>query len=199
MASLAGLETALENKDSVAIQQSIDLILLLHGMVTSFGGIPLLYYGDEIATQNDYAYLKDASKAHDNRWIHRPQINWKRAELRHQNGSPEQKIFDGLKKMIAIRKTIPAFADYNNRQLIETDNQQLFVFLRNNPFQINDNILVVGNFSYLPQFFSLSVLGNKRFKHQSWQDLYSGTTLTIHEGKLLIPPYCFYWLRNEIL
>ena len=32
------------------IQHSIDLILLLHSMIMSFGGLPLLYYGDEIST-----------------------------------------------------------------------------------------------------------------------------------------------------
>ncbi|MCK5831829.1 MAG: alpha-glucosidase C-terminal domain-containing protein [Methylococcales bacterium] len=197
LASLAGLETALENDDLVAIQQSIDLILLLHGMITSFGGIPLLYYGDEIGTHNDYAYLKDASKAHDNRWIHRPRINWKRAELRHQKGCPEEKIFNGLKKMIAIRKTIPAFADYNNRELIETDNPHLFIYLRNNPFQLKDNVLVVGNFSPLPQYFPLYTLDNRNFKYEYLQDLYSGQTVTVHQDKIVIPPYCFYWLTES--
>ncbi|MEE9396312.1 MAG: alpha-amylase family glycosyl hydrolase [Methylococcales bacterium] len=197
LASLVGLETALENTAPKAIQQSVDLILLLHGMITSFGGIPLLYYGDEIGTYNDYAFMEDESKAHDNRWIHRPQINWERAEQRHQIGSPEQQIFDGLKKMIAVRKTIPAFADYNNRELIDTENPHLFVFLRNNPFQFNDKVLVVGNFSDSPQFFPLSNLGNRGFfEIGQLQDLYSGESISTFEDKLVIPPYCFYWLTD---
>lgn len=200
LASLAGLETAIDNDDSKAIKQSIDLILLLHGMVTSFGGIPLLYYGDEIGTYNDYSYLKDTSKAYDNRWIHRPQINWERAEKRHQKDSPEQKIFDGLKRMITVRKTISAFADYNNRELIETENSHLFSFIRNNPFEDKDNVLVVGNFNNLPQYFSLSDLGNKgSFEYESLQDLYSGEAISIVEDKLVVPPYAFFWLVNRKL
>ena len=35
-----------------------------------------------------------------------------------QPGSVEQRLFDGLKKMISVRKTIPAFADFNNRELL---------------------------------------------------------------------------------
>jgi amylosucrase len=198
LASLAGLETAIDNDDPKAIQQSIDLILLLHSMVISFGGIPLLYYGDEIGTYNDYSYLQDTSKAHDNRWIHRPQINWERAEKRHQKDSPEQKIFDGLKRMIAVRKTVSAFADYNNRELIETENSHLFAFIRNNPFEDKDNVLVVGNFNNLPQYFSLSDLGNRGlFEYKSLQDLYSGEALSIVEDKLIVPPYCFFWLVNR--
>ncbi len=198
LASLAGLETALDNNDPAAIQQSVDLILLLHGMVTSFGGIPLLYYGDEIGTHNDYGFLQDASKAHDNRWIHRPQINWERAEQRHKPGSPEQQIFDGLKKMIAVRKTITAFADYNNRELVETENPHLFAFIRNNPFQLKENVLVVSNFNNLPQYFSLSDLGNRGFfEYEYLQDLYTDESISIVEDKLVIPPYCFFWLVNR--
>jgi amylosucrase len=198
LASLAGLETALENNDPTAIQQSVDLILLLHGMITSFGGIPLLYYGDEIGTHNDYAFLQDESKAHDNRWIHRPQINWERAELRHQSGTPEQQIFDGLKKMIAVHKTIPAFADYNNRELIDTENPHLFVFLRNNPFQLNDKVLIVGNFDSSPQSLSISDLENRGFSnHEQLQDLYSDKSISTHEGILVIPSFHFYWLIDR--
>jgi amylosucrase len=101
--------------------------------------------------------------------------------------------------MIAVRKTIPAFADYNNRELIKTENPHLFVFIRNNPFQLNDNVLVVGNFNNLPQYFSLSELGQRGFfEYQYLQDLYSGESISIVEDKLIIPPYCFYWLSQVI-
>ena len=47
LASLAGLETAMERDDPEAIKTATDRILLLHSLILSFGGIPLLYYGDE--------------------------------------------------------------------------------------------------------------------------------------------------------
>ena len=58
------------------------------------------------------------------------------------------KVYDGLQKMIAVRKTIPAFADYNNRWLIETGNPHLFVFMRNNPFELDDKVVVVDNWGF---------------------------------------------------
>ncbi len=201
LASLTGLETALKEKDSVAIQKNIDLILLLHGMITSFGGIPLLYYGDEIGTHNDYGFLQDESKAHDNRWMHRPTINWERAKLRHKKNTLEQKIFDGIKKMIAARKATPAFADYNNRELIQTENTHLFVFLRSNPFLLNDDVLVVGNFSDSAQYLNISDINSWKYKNFSQQtlltDLYSGKSIPIEKNILLIPAYCFYWLTDR--
>ena len=58
-------------------------ILLLHGIVLSAGGIPLLYLGDEVGTLNDFAYLNDPGKAGDSRWVHRPPRHAERYAQRH--------------------------------------------------------------------------------------------------------------------
>ncbi len=59
LASLAGLESALETGDAIERELAIKRILLLHSLIMSFGGIPLLYYGDELACINDYKNLED--------------------------------------------------------------------------------------------------------------------------------------------
>lgn len=198
LASLVGLETAIENNDHEGIDQSVNLILLMHSMIMSFGGIPLLYYGDEIGTLNDCTFLQDENKAHDNRWMHRPKIDWEKAKLRHQHGTVEQRIYDGLKKMIAVRKSTPAFADYNNRTLIDAGNPHLFVFIRNNPFMLNDNVLVVANFDGFPQSLTLSDLSNRgHFELGQLRDLYSGESPQQFNGQLVVPAYRFYWLTNR--
>ena len=195
LASLAGLETALEVNDEEAISQRIDLILLLHGMIMSFGGIPLLYHGDEIGMQNDFSYMHDKEKAHDTRWIHRPFMDWEKAEKRHVRGTVEQRIFEGLSKMIAVRKNTPAFADFNNRELIKTGNPHLFVFTRNNPFVMSDEVLVVGNFHNTPQSLTLSDLGNRgQYEYGQFKDLYTGEAPAHFKDQLVIPPFQFYWL-----
>ena len=198
LASLAGLETALETGDEAAVQRSIDIILLLHSMIMSFGGIPLLYYGDETGTLNDCTFLEDESKANDNRWMHRPKIDWEKVALRHQHGTVEQRIFEGLKKLIAVRKSTTAFADYNNRQLLDTENPHLFVFTRNNPFLLNNTVLVVGNFDSKPQSLTLSHLGShSAFEYSQLRDLYSGESPTLFKDQLVIPPFRFYWLSDR--
>ncbi len=198
LASLVGLESALEADDQEATRRSIDLILLLHGMIMSFGGIPLLYYGDEIGTLNDYRYLEDPGKAGDSRWMHRPRVDWEKADLRRKRGTVEQQIFDGLQRMIAVRKTIPAFADYNNRELLETGNPHLFTFMRSNPSMVNDVVLVVGNFDGAPQSLTLSDLGNRgRFEYGRLQDLYTGESPRLFHDQLVIPPHRFFWLSDQ--
>ena len=197
LASLVGLETAIESEDPAAIDDSVDVILLLHSMIMSFGGIPLVFYGDEIGTINGRTFLGDASKANDNRWMHRPTIDWEKAALRHRHGTPEQRIFEGLQKMIAVRKTIPAFADYNNRELLDGENPHLFTFMRTNPFQLHDTVLVVGNFDTSPQQLAMKDLGNRgRFEISGLQDLYSGESPNLFGDQLVIPPHRFYWLSD---
>ena len=198
LASLVGLETALERNDEQAIQNCIDLILVLHGMIMSFGGIPLLYYGDEIGMLNDFSFMKDKEKANDTRWIHRPVIEWNKAERRHQRGTPEQQLFDGIARMIAVRKSTPAFADFNNRELIATGNPHLFAFMRSNPFEVGDDVLVVANFDAAPQSLSLSDLGNRgQFNFGRLRDLYSGEAPSLFKDQLVIPPFRFYWLTSN--
>ncbi|MCU7923921.1 MAG: alpha-amylase [Candidatus Thiodiazotropha sp. (ex Dulcina madagascariensis)] len=198
LASLVGLEAAIERNDDAEINGVVKKILLMHSMICSFGGIPLLYYGDEIGTLNNYDFLEDENKSGDNRWMHRPKMDWEKAERRHQRGTPEQRIFDGLKKMIAARKGIPAFADFNNRELIDVDNPHLFVFWRTDPFMPLGSVLVVCNFDDSPQYMELSVLGNRGiFEHGNLRDIYSGESPRLFKDQLVVPPFHFYWLTDQ--
>lgn len=198
LASLVGLQAGIERNDEKIIDDCIKVILLLHGMILSFGGIPLLYYGDEIGTLNDDSYLEDASKANDTRWIHRPRIDWQKAEKRMHNGSVENRIFKGLQHLISVRKSIAAFADFNNRELIDVGNNHLFVFVRNHPEWVNEEVLVVANFDSRPQHLNLSDLGNfRRFQYQHLKDHISGDEPAVFKDILVIPPYHFYWLSDQ--
>ncbi len=198
LASLVGLEDALECGDQDAVDDAVNTILLLHGMIMSFGGMPLLYYGDEIGTLNDTSYLEDPAKANDSRWSHRPRIDWQKAELRNSPGSIEHRLFSALKKMIAIRKELAAFADFNNRELLDVGNPHLFVFSRFVYDQPTSRILVVGNFHSSPQHLNLEDIGRKAyFRNGAVRDLYTGEQPAMFKEELVIPPYRFYWLTDQ--
>jgi len=195
LASLVGLETALENGDPQAIDDAIKNIILLHGMIMSFGGIPLLYYGDEIGTTNDYRYIQDERKSGDTRWMHRPKFNWQKAELRNRPNTVENRIFSALKKMIAVRKEVPAFADFNNRELHDSGNPHIFAFCRVNPLHVADRVLIIGNFDAHPQHMDIARLNPGYMQHSQLYDLYSGEKPAIFKNALVVPPYHFYWLQ----
>jgi amylosucrase len=198
LASLVGLETALEQGDPEKTDLAIRQILLLHSMILSFGGIPLLYYGDEIGTLNDCSYVYDENKVGDSRWMHRPKIDWEKAALRNKIGTPEQSIFSALKKMIAVRKEIPAFADFNNRELIDAGNSHLFVFSRVNHQKASDHVLVVANFDTTTQYLDMSVVRKKGFfQIGQIMDLYSGESPAVVNDRIELPPLHFYWLTER--
>ncbi len=41
------------------VSLAVNRILMGHALIASFGGIPLLYMGDEIGLLNDYSYVDD--------------------------------------------------------------------------------------------------------------------------------------------
>ncbi len=198
LASLVGLEVAIKTNNSALIDSSIKTILLLHGLILSFGGIPLLYYGDAIGTLNDDSYINDTNKRNDNRWVHRPQMNWDHAAKRHQVGTIEYRIFNGIKKMIALRKEISAFADCNNRDLIEVDNPHLFVFSRFDPVHGKGAVLVIANFDHNPQSLHLDQLkrlGFVQFDHAI--DLCGGELSNVNANEYVIPALGICWIVNH--
>lgn len=198
LASLVGLEYAVETGDLQAEEHAIKIILLLHSLILSFGGIPLLYYGDELGTINDVSYLEDPHKKGDSRWVHRPVIDWQKAELRNQPGHYQYEIFSALKRMIAVRKEIDVFADFNNRQLLDVGNEQLFVFERYSITQQFDRVLVVANFNDKPQDLSMDMLvgwGDPQYGEVI--DLYTGRRPDIFNNMMVVPPFSFYWLQQS--
>jgi len=196
LASLVGLEKAREMNDELQIQNAIKRIILLHSFIMSFGGIPLLYYGDEVGTTNDYSYLDDDTKAYDNRWMHRPVLDWNIMNLRHEHGSIEHQIFESIKKMVALRKEISAFSDFNNREILDVSNEHLFVFLRMN-LTTDERVVVIGNFDESPQYLDLKDLLKKGFfQYGQVTDLFTNESPAIFHEQLIIPPLQFYWLSN---
>jgi amylosucrase len=197
LASLAGLEAAQESGDPDLQAAAVSKIVLLHSLILSFGGIPLLYNGDAIGVVNDYSYRDDPGKSYDHRWIHRPKINWQRAEARNKQGTVEYAIFNAIKKMIAIRKETSAFADFNNRELLDVNNEHLLCFIRFNPQRPAERVLVVANFDANPQYLDLEVISGKGINlYAQFSDLYSGRNPAQYDRRIVLPPYQFYWLTE---
>jgi len=197
LASLVGLEAAQVSGDSDLQAAAVNKIVLLHSLILSFGGIPLLYNGDALGVVNDYSYRDDPGKSYDHRWIHRPKINWQRAEARKKQGTVEYAIFNAIKKMIAIRKETSAFADFNNRELLDVNNEHLLCFVRFTPLRPSERVLVVANFDANPQYLDLEVISGKGINlHARFIDLYSGKNPAQYDRRIVLPPYQFYWLSE---
>ena len=196
LASLVGLEKAFKTKNEALISLAVKHVVMLHGLIMSYGGIPLLYYGDEIGTINDYAYEEDDNKKYDSRWLHRPKINWEKALANlEKKDSVESRIFSSLKQMIKIRKQTPAFADFNNRDIFTLNNSAIFAFSRYNVEAPIDKVIVAANMSDRPQMLPLEELGLSIFSHpDELFDLWGETHPIIEKNLLIFTPFQFYWI-----
>lgn len=182
-ASLAGLEDARARKDEAAIAISIDRMLMGVALIASFGGLPLLYMGDEIGLLNDYGFGKIEEHAHDNRWMHRPAMQWSKPDRIQQH------ILDSTKHIIARRKTLPQFAAQNPAQIVDAGNAAIFAFRR-----LGDEgpVTCLFNFSAARQDMSAPLL--YRLGAAKYHDCLSEAALKPMDDKLSLPPYARYWL-----
>ncbi len=128
-ASLAGLEKALREEGLDEIELAIQRILLIHGIILTVGGIPLIYLGDEIATLNDYGYRDDPDHARDSRWVHRPRADWEKYQHRNDPETVEGRVYLGLRKLITFRKEHSVFSG-GKLEIIETENPHVLGFER---------------------------------------------------------------------
>ena len=94
------------------------------------GGLPMLFYGDEVGYTNDYSFQLDPSKSYDNRWMHRPVIDWEKVARKDQEGSVEHAIFNGTKRLLEIRKSKALFSDLSNISWMAPHNIQVAGFVR---------------------------------------------------------------------
>ncbi len=130
LASLCGLEKALIEGNGPAIDQSIQKILMMQAHSILLGGLPMLFYGDEVGYTNDYRYQSDPRKSYDNRWMHRPVIDWDKVNRKKVAGAVEQQIFEGTKILLQIRKENELFSDLSNISWMSSHNIHVAGFVR---------------------------------------------------------------------
>ena len=193
LASLCGLEKAIASKDAAAVQTSIDKITLMQAQSLFVGGVPMLFYGDEAAYTNDYSYLQDSGKSYDNRWMHRPMIDWKKNAAVDSPNTVENKVFSNLQKLIKLRKSLKVVADLKNIHWLEVHNNSIIGFER---YLNGEKVYFLFNFSAQPQEVTYFMLGAFGERATAMKDLWSGKTIQIgmDHDHLAFAPYQFYVL-----
>lgn len=190
-ASLTGLEMALHTQDAEAVELALRRDLLIHSVILSIGGIPLIYLGDEIGTCNDYTFAQQPDKAGDSRWVHRPRTDWQRYARRHDPTTVEGRMFTGLQRLIAVRKAHDALAGHDTT-MIETGNPHVLGYLRQHAGQ---RIVIMANFSEQPQAIRTDLIRVYGLSY-TYNDLVSDETIPL-TGELTLQPYQFIWLAAQ--
>ena len=108
-ASLCGVEAAEVERDPFKLERAVACDLTLHAWMLSQSGIPVVYSGDEVGRLNDWTYKEDPDKREDSRYLHRGDFRWDEAEERTDPETWRGKLFQGLRRLEALRAGEPCF------------------------------------------------------------------------------------------
>ncbi len=143
------------------LDNDIDRINMTFAILLSLKGIPIIYYGDEIGSQNNFSYAQRWAKIRerrdkkknknsemlsyfDSRDIHRGAIKrntFYRAMYRNNNFN--SKIYKNVKRLIEVRKNYNTISRGDFIE-VKSDKPQVFSYLRKGTY---DKILMVNNLS----------------------------------------------------
>ena len=193
LASLAGVEAALAAGDDGQLADAIARVNLLHTFVLGFGGVPLLYMGDEIGMLNDHSYLDDPDHAGDNRWVHRPKMDWGLvADAEADASSPAGRVLSGLKHSIGVRKRLPHLHASVESRVLPSPDSRVLLLTREHP---EGMLIEVYNFSEdvvdLPVYALRDRLGSTAVEH------ISGYDYSLEPETLRVRPYQPLWLTAK--
>jgi len=187
-------------------------IHLMNGLLFSFPGTPVIYYGDEIG-MGDNIYLGDRngvrtpmqwssdrnagfSEANPQRLflpvIIDPAYHYEQVNVEAQQNSAHSLLW-WMKRLIATRKRYKAFGR-GTMEFLHPENRKVLAFIRR---WENETILVVANLSRLVQCFELDL---QEFRGMVPVELSGGTHFPeIHERPyfLNLGPFAFYWFELE--
>ena len=191
LASLCGLEKGRKADDKKAIETAVDKIILMQAQSMLIGGIPMLYYGDEVGYENDYSYLKDSGKNDDNRWMHRPIIDWDKNARANIKGTIEHKVYSQTKRLIEIRKSLAPLEDLKNLTWLPSQNKSIVGFVR---FLNDETVYCFFNFSPNEEELSYYVFSTFESKPKKLFDCWSKKKYMVgaDSDALTFKPYQFY-------
>jgi len=190
-ASLCGIEAALESGDEAALEQGIRRLVLLYSIAFAFGGIPLVYMGDELALRSDPGYLADPALAPDNRWMHRPAMDWAAAARRSDPRTLEGRVFASFRRLGEVRRSLVALRGGGQPELLDPGNDAVLAWRRRHPR--GGAFVALANVSATPRAVDAdTVTGFGTFAPV----LCSDGDLGVRDGRLTIPGLGFAWFAE---
>ena len=189
-ASLAGLEKALEESDEHGVDMAIARIVLMYTLICGYGGVPLIYMGDELGLLNDMDYGSDPAHADDNRWAHRPFMDWALVErVAADEDLPAARLNRALRHVLQVRAATPQVHASFAARVVPSPDPRVLVLVRDHPL---GPLVEVYNMSEQTVQLHHSVLT----QHLGYdaRELIGGYTYDLRPATIDIWPYQAAWL-----
>ena len=173
-ASLAGVECG--------DPYGADRVLLAYAIALSFGGLPVLWMGDEIGLLNDPDWAGEPGHAEDNRWVHRPRMPW---------GSPpvSEGIATGLASLVGARRELPELHAATPTEIWDPRDDGVLLVVRR---AAHGPILCAANVTATERWIEADVLHWLGLHRPGLVDALG--TVDLVEGRVRLAPYAAAWL-----
>jgi len=193
-AALCGIEAAAAGGSAEELDAAVRRLELLYSVVFSFGGIPLVWMGDELALPNDARWADDPAHAADNRWMHRPAMQWKAAGRRSDPGTVEGRVFSRIRRLAEARRSQLALRAGGETDMLFPDDPHVLAYRRRH--QRSAPLLALANFSDQWQSVDAGLLPAAGLPEPEHVHSSRGR-LDFGDGRLHLPPWGYAWLTNR--
>jgi amylosucrase len=180
LASLAGLEAG--DPDATA------RILWAHAVILGFGGLPVIWMGDELGLLNDQGWADDPAHAADNRWVHRPRMPWA-ATTEDPYG-----ITAGLRHLLEVRAGLPHLHAASPTEIWDARDPGVLLVVRRHPA---GPLLAASNATAAEAWVDADVLHWLGLHTDGLHDALTGAAPDLVEGAVRLPPYAKVWLHDR--
>jgi amylosucrase len=189
-ASLAGLQAALEADDPPAVDHAIARVLLAHALAMGWGGIPVIWSGDELAMPNDPGWADEPGHESDNRWAHRPRVDWQRAQARHDSASVQGRVFEGLAHLGRVRAGLAHLHASVAAEVLAPSDPGVLPVLRDHPLGP-----MLGLYNVTEHYRPWPARRLWELGLRASVDTISGTDVEVAgDGNVWLPPYAYRWI-----
>ena len=158
-------------------------------MIYGFGGIPLLYMGDELGLTNDYGFEQVPEHADDNRWLHRPELPWELT--RSAADSIPARVLAELRLLASVRAGLPQLHAAVGTSVKAAHNHSVVLFQRRHAA---GDFLGVFSFAAEPQLVDFADLAASGITNPV--DALTGERIEVVAGRVSLPAYGAWWLVN---
>jgi amylosucrase len=179
LASLAGLEVS----DPLAP----DRIALAHAIVLGFGGLPMIWMGDELGLLNDHRWAETPEHAEDNRWVHRPVMPWPAPPDTYG-------VNAALRRLIAARQHLPHLHASVAAQVLDPRDPGVLLVARRHPLGV---MLGAYNVTDSRRHVPLEVLHEVGLEPEEVVNRITGAAPYWRSDALELVPYEAVWLTHR--
>ncbi|WP_315127502.1 alpha-amylase family protein [uncultured Actinomyces sp.] len=209
-ASLIGIEAAAEAVEGIDestpawreeelrtwLEERFNALRLANAVIYGWGGVPVIWSGDELGQFNDPNWDTEPGHETDSRWAGRPALDESRVENRHDRSTVEGRIFSDLAHLGRVRASLPQLSADVRTVVAPVDDEGVLVTYRDHP-----RGSFVGVYNVTPDWRSVPARRLAEYGVLGAVDALTGTvpsdSTTLEgagDGQVSVPPYAAWWL-----